>query len=323
MSNVVQRLYSKFDRLDVAITLILVLLFGIFIVSAPDVFLRFDIYRSFMTTLPYIGILALAVTFIVTLGEIDLSFPSVMALSAWAFAKTFEMTGSASTAFVVSLIAGASCGAVNGAIITLIGVPSIVATIGTMFVWRGLVNVLAEGKGIPVVELAETTFRDILVGRIFGEIPMQFVWFIIAAIVLIYIYRRHVFGTHVLFVGDNKVSAHMMGINVNLVRMLCYIFMGVASAFAGVLLVSEVTYFWPSTGDGFLLPALAAVFVGGTSVFGGRGSMYGTLAGVFVIGSLEAGIVAMGLKGFYTQLIYGLLITLAVCSYTIFIERRR
>ncbi|WP_171212754.1 hypothetical protein [Ruegeria sp. HKCCA5426] len=88
------------------------------------------------------------------------------------------------------------------------------------------------------------------------------------------------------------------------------------SGLSAVFLQSEVTYFWP-TGDGFLLPALAAVFIGGTSVFGGRGSMYGTFVGILIIGSLEAGIVAMRVQGFYTQLIYGLTNTIAVSIYAL------
>ncbi|VAW10773.1 Ribose ABC transport system, permease protein RbsC (TC 3.A.1.2.1) [hydrothermal vent metagenome] len=309
------------NRIDLSITLIFIALYAVFIIGAPDVYLRFDIYRSFMSTLPYMGLLALAVTFIVTLGEIDLSFPSVMGVSAWTFGTVFVATGSMGLAMVGCIAVGMACGMLNGLIITRIGVPSIVATIGTMFLWRGMVNVLAQGKGIALVELTGSPLYPILVGRIWGGIPMQFVWFTIIAVLMILIYRRHVFGAHVLFVGDNEASARMMGIRTVRVRMTCYVLMGAMSGLAAIFLLSEVTYFWPSTGEGFLLPALAAVFIGGTSVFGGRGSMYGTLIGVFIIGSLEAGIVAMGVQGFYTQLIYGLIITLAVSIYAVAMRR--
>ncbi|MEY8120877.1 ABC transporter permease, partial [Falsihalocynthiibacter sp. BN13B15] len=278
--------------IDVAITVIFFLLLGMYVIGAPEVYLKFDIYRSFMSTLPYMGFLALGVTFIVTLGEIDLSFPSIMGVSAWVFATVFTLTDSAMISILASIGSGMVCGALNGFIITRIGVPSIVATIGTMFLLRGLVNVLAEGKGIPLVELRESAFHPILVGRIGGEIPMQFVWFCLISILMITVYRRHIFGSHVLFVGDNKDSAKMMGIHSDRVRMTSYVLLGAMSALSAIFLLSEVTYFWPTTGEGFLLPALAAVFIGGTSVFGGRGSMYGTFIGILIIGSLEAGIVA-------------------------------
>lgn len=309
------------NPIDVSITVIFFLLITMYLVGAPEVYLHFDIYRSFMSTLPYMGLLALGVTFIVTLGEIDLSFPSVMGVSAWVFATVFSITANIPLSILACVAAGMACGAMNGLLITKIGVPSIVATIGTMFLWRGLVNVLAEGKGIPLVEMRDSVFNDVLVGRLFGQIPMQFVWFSLIAALLIAVYRRHVFGSHVLFVGDNKNSAQMMGIRADRVRMICYILMGAMSGLSAVFLLSEVTYFWPTTGDGFLLPALAAVFIGGTSVFGGRGSMYGTLIGIMIIGSLEAGIVAMGVQGFYTQLIYGLTITVAVSIYALVMEK--
>lgn len=309
------------NMIDVAITVIFVMLICMYVIGAPEVYLHFDIYRSFMSTLPYMGILALGVTFIVTLGEIDLSFPSVMGVSAWVFATIFTLSGSVPLSIIASISAGMACGAINGLLITRIGVPSIVATIGTMFLWRGLVNVLAQGKGIPLVEMRDTFAHSVLVGRLGGNIPMQFVWFSFIALLMITIYRRHIFGSHVLFVGDNKDSAKMMGIRSDRVRMTCYVLMGAMSGLSAIFLLSEVTYFWPTTGEGFLLPALAAVFIGGTSVFGGRGSMYGTLIGIFIIGSLEAGIVAMGVQGFYTQLIYGATITVAVSIYAYFMKQ--
>ena len=304
-----------------SITIIFILLYAVFIGGSPEVYLSFDIYCSFMSTLPYMGLLALAATFIVTLGEIDLSFPSVMGVAAWVFASTFTASNSVTLALLACIFVGIICGAINGFIIIRIGVPSIVTTIGTMFLWRGLVNVLAQGRGMALVEMTESPWHSVLVGRIWGDIPMQFVWFMLIAVLLILVYRRHLFGSHVLLVGDNIRSAQMMGIRANGVWVSCYVFMGCIASFATVFLLSEVTYFWPSTGGGFLLPALAAVFIGGTSVFGGRGSMYGTLIGVFIIGSLEAGIVAMGIQGFYTQLIYGLIITIAVSIYAVVLKK--
>jgi simple sugar transport system permease protein len=134
--------------------------------------------------------------------------------------------------------------------------------------------------------------------------------------------NRHRFGSHVLFVGDNEASARMMGINVSWVKALVFMQMGLFAAFAGILSTLEVTYFWPSQGEGYLLMSIAAVFVGGTSVFGGMGTIYGTFIGALIIGSLEAGIVASGLTGFWTRVIYGLIIMVSVSIYAILLKRR-
>ena len=309
--------------IQIAITLILAGLFLLFLIGNPDVFLRYDIYRSFMSTMPFFGILALSMTFVVTLGEIDLSFPSVLGFSSWVFGTVFVSSESFLLALAVCLLVGLTAGLVNGLLVAKVGIPSIVTTIGTMFLWRGLVNMAAEGKGIALVGLRESPLHAVFVGRLFGDaLPMQFVWMLAIALVLGLFYRRHRFGSHVLLVGDNAASAAMMGIKVDRIKITCFMLVGGCAALAGVVLTSEVTYFWPSQGEGMLLTALAAVFIGGTSVFGGRGTMYGTLIGVFIIGSMEAGIVAIGLTGFYVQFLYGLLITLSVAIYALLMRRQ-
>ena len=309
--------------IQIAITVILAGLYLLFLFGNPDVFLHYDIYRSFMSTMPFFGIVALAMTFVVTLGEIDLSFPSVLGFSSWIFGTVFVSSGSFLLALLACLAVGVSAGLINGLLVAKVGIPSIVATIGTMFLWRGLVNMAAQGKGIPLVDLRGSVLHEVFVGRIFGDaLPMQFVWMLVIALLLGLFFRRHRFGNHVLLVGDNAASAAMMGIRVDRIKIACFMLVGGCAALAGVFLTSEVTYFWPSQGDGMLLTALAAVFIGGTSVFGGRGTMYGTLIGVFIIGSLEAGIVAIGLTGFYVQFLYGLLITLSVAVYALLLRRQ-
>ncbi len=318
-----RRLAQKY-KIQVAITAILLGLYVIFIVGNPGVFLRYDIYRAFMSTMPFFGVMALALTFVVSLGEIDLSFPSVLGFSSWAFGTVFAASGSFELAFLVCLLLGLLAGLVNGLLVAKIGIPSIVATIGTMFLWRGAVNIAAQGKGIALVSLKDSWLHPVFTGRLFdGALPMQFVWMTAFALLLGLIYRRHRFGSHVLFVGDNADSAAMMGINVDRVRILCFMLVGLFAALAGVFLTNEVTYFWPSQGGGLLLTTLAAVFIGGTSVFGGRGTIYGTFVGVLIIGSLEAGIVGIGLTGFYVQFLNGLLIIISVSIYALMLRRER
>lgn len=315
-------------KLEISITGVLGAVFLLFLIGNPSVFTRFDIYYSFMSTIPFFGIMALALTFVVTLGEMDLSFPSVLAFSAWIFGKVLEITGNIWIALLACLAVGLAAGALNSLLIVKIGIPSLVATIGTMFFFRGLVNVCAQGKGISLVNARETLFYQLCVGRIhvpFFErvnIPAQAVWFLGLGIALWCLLNRHRFGSHVLFVGDNVESSRMMGINVDLVRTTVFMQMGLFAAFAGILSTLEVTYFWPSQGEGYLLMTIAAVFVGGTSVFGGMGTIYGTIVGALIIGSLEAGIVAIGLTGFWTRVIYGLIIMVSVSIYAIMLRRR-
>jgi simple sugar transport system permease protein len=108
-----------------------------------------------------------------------------------------------------------------------------------------------------------------------------------------------------------------MGVNVARTRILVFCLVGVAAAFAGILASLQVSFFWPSLGDGYLLKTLSSVFLGGTSVFGGAGTIFGTFIGSFIIGAIEAAIVAIGLTGFWTQFIYGLIIIVSVSMHAI------
>jgi simple sugar transport system permease protein len=190
-----------------------------------------------------------------------------------------------------------------------------------MFFWRGLVNVCGQGFGESLVPVNETFLFKVFVGRLGGVVPAQAIWFLVLTAVFWLILKRHRFGGHVLLVGDNFESARMMGIRVNRIKMIVFMQMGFFASLAGILASLEVTYLWPSMGAGYLLRTLAAVFVGGTSVFGGVGTMFGTFIGAIIIGSLEGGIVAIGLTGFWTQLIYGLIIIVSLSIYSYF--RRR
>ena len=309
-------------RLEISIFLVFLAVYLLFLIGNFSVFSRFDIYYSFMSTIPFSGIMALAMTFVVTLGEIDLSFPSVLAFAAWVFGKVLEITGDIWLAALCCLTTGVLSGLLNSLLIVRIGIPSLVSTIGTQFFFRGLVNVCAQGMGIPLVKATNTLFYQLCVGRLFGLIPAQAIWFGLLAVAFGLVLKRHRFGSHVLFVGDNKESARMMGINVDRVKTWAFVQMGFFAAFAGILCTLEVTYFWPSQGQGYLLTTLAAVFIGGTSVFGGMGTIFGTFIGALIIGSLEAGIIAIGLTGFWVQAIYGTIILIAVSIYAMLLRKR-
>ena len=324
MQNFFNSYFFKTHKLEISIFFIALVLFLIYFIGANHVFTRFPIYRAFMQSMPFFGIIAISATFVVTLGEIDLSFPSIVGITSLTFGMLLTATnGNFFIAFSLSAALGMFAGLINGLLVTKIGIPSIVATIGTLFFWRGLVNVVAQGSGIAIVDVAENTWpHTLFVEKIFGYIPAQFVWFVVLTILMQWIYRYHKFGSHLHFVGDNKESSIMMGINVDNVKIIAFVQLGFFSALAGIFTMYEMLYFWPTQGSGLMLTTLAAVFVGGTSVFGGKGTIVGTFIGVLIIGSLESGIVALGLSGFYIQFIYGLMITSAVTIYAI-IQRKK
>lgn len=287
-----------------------------FIVMAPDTFLKSRIYVAFMSTIPFFAMTAMPLTMIVIAGEMDLSFPSIMAMGMITFMLTYNATSSVWLAFLVALLTGVFIGWLNGIIVVKFGIPSLVATIGTQFFWRGAVLVLGQGRSGTLVYTKDSFLHPLLVGRLGGEFPMQMIWLLVVAGLIWVLLNRHKFGAHIYLIGDNVKSAELMGINTGRTRILAFALVGLVSAFAGVIASLHVTYFWPSLGDGYLLRTLASVFLGGTSVFGGVGSLFGTFLGAFIIGAIEAATVAIGLTGFWTQLIYGLIIVLSVIMHT-------
>ncbi len=287
-----------------------------FIVMAPDTFLESKIYYAFMSTIPFFAMSAMPLTLIVIAGEMDLSFPSIMAMGMISFMFTYDATTNVWLAFIAALVTGAIIGWLNGVIVVRFGIPSLVATIGTQFFWRGAVLVLGQGKSGSLGYTKETFLHPLFVSKIFGKFPMQMIWLIVIAVLMWFLLNRHKFGAHIQLIGDNVKSAELMGINTGRTRIMTFMLVGLVSAFSGVVASLYVTYFWPSLGDGYLLSTLASVFLGGTSVFGGVGTIFGTFIGAFIIGAIEAATVAIGLTGFWTQLIYGLIIVLSVIMHT-------
>ncbi len=307
-------------RTQVGLIGIAIIVLLLFMVTSPDVFLSPQIYKSFLSTVPFVGVMALGLTMILAMGEIDLSFPSVMALSGFIFAIVFKTTGSIFIALIASIATGAVVGLLNGLLITKIGIPSIIVTIGMQFFIRGFSNILSQGRAYPMA-LSGSFFYKIFAGDILG-LPSQSYWFIGLGIFLWFILFRHKFGEHILFTGDNEDATKMMGINVDRVKIATFILMAVLASFAGVLDIFRMRTWWPTMGEGYLMMVVATVFVGGTSMHGGDATILGTLIGAFLIGSLEAGIVAAGLSGFWTRFIYGLLIIAAVTLHTVLKERK-
>ena len=317
------RRFIRINSAQLGIFGVFVALWLIFIVSAPKTFLAPQIYSAFMASIPFFAMMAIPLTIIVIAGEMDLSFPSIMAMGMVSFSFVYNHTnfiGNATVqvflAIIAALITGALIGWLNGTIIVKFGIPSLVVTIGTQFFWRGAVLVLTQGANFTLIFIKKTFFYPLFVGKIGGFLPMQMVWLVVITILGWVLLNRHKFGAHIYLIGDNVKSAELMGINTGRRRIQAFMLVGLVAAFAGVLASFYVAYFWPSLGDGYLLSTLASVFLGGTSVFGGVGTIMGTFLGAFIIGSIEAATVAVGLTGFWTQLIYGFIIVLSVIMHT-------
>ena len=305
--------FAFIGRLEgLPIAVVLGLLYLVFIFTAPSVFTGYLIYTSFLQTVPPMLVLGIGLTFIITAGEIDLSFPAVVALAGFVFTWCFKYLHSPWIGFLLALASGALVGYVNGLLVARLRVPSIMATLAAQFFWYGVTLLVAGGLQIDIASVITEPIHTIFVGRLFGKIPMQAFWSLGLVALFWFILNRHKFGEAIMFIGDNAEVARVMGINVEATRVRLFTMNGVIAAFAGLLLTLEINVFFPTQGQGMLLPVMAAVFIGGTSIAGGQGVLVGTFFGSYIIGSLEAGVVATGIGGYWVQLVEGFVMAAVV-----------
>lgn len=298
-------------RLQFSVLTIFLGIWAIFFILNPAAFTNPYTYHALLSFTPISVILAMALTLVIICGEMDLSFPSIMGFSAFIFSSILLLTGNSAIALIGALIAGSIAGFTNGVLVARLGLPSFITTLGMNFLWRGIIMVLSGGWGKTLGMVKGTFLHSIMVGRV-QLIPAQAFWMVGFLVLFWLILNRHKLGNHILITGDNAESARMMGINVEWTKIIVFTQMGLFASIAGVIDSLEMLNFYPSMGEAFFLTVFAAIFIGGTSPFGGEGTIFGTFVGGLIIGILAMGILASGLTGFWTRLFYGLIIIISL-----------
>jgi ribose/xylose/arabinose/galactoside ABC-type transport system permease subunit len=294
--------------------IVLVAMLGCFFLGNPEVFSQWSIYRAVLIGLPVVLFVVVPLVYVVTVGEIDLSFPATIGMSGWVFALVVQAGYDPFIGLAAAIAAGLFLGICVGWLVVYANLSSLIATLGMNFMLRGLIQISTEGKSIALVTLPQSVAYKLFAGQVLG-IPMQMIWAVLFVIVCSMIYNRHRFGVHVHVAGDNPDAAQQMGINVKRVRLQTFAFVGLGAALSGVFAVFINYTWWPTSGDGYLLPALASVFVGGTAPWGGIGTIIGSAIGAFTVSFIQSGVVGAGLSGFYVQFFYGLIIILSLLGH--------
>jgi ribose/xylose/arabinose/galactoside ABC-type transport system permease subunit len=302
------------NRASLGSLAVFILMMAVFMWANPRVFTTWAIYSSVLTTLPVQIFLVVPLVFVVTSGEIDLSFPATMGFTAWMFALVVQAGYDPFLGLAAAVATGIVVGVLVGSLVVYCNLSSLIATLGMNFMLRGLILIFTEGKSISLPTLADTWAFQLFNSVVWG-VPVQIFWAIGFTIFSAFLYRRHRFGVRVHIVGDNPDSAQQMGINVKRVRTNTFVFVGIGAAFAGVFSTMINFTWWPTSGDGYLLPALASVFIGGTPTWGGIGTVFGGAIGALTVSFIQTGIVGAGLSGFYVQFFNGLIIVLSLLGH--------
>ena len=298
------------------------LLMIVFLIGAPEVWIRPNLHQSVFVMMPTLLFMVVPLVFLVTSGEIDLSFASTYGLSAYVFALIVSAGIDPILGLFAGVCTGAIVGATVGALIVFGKLSSLVASLGVLFLIRGFLFVSTNSRSITLLEIDSHWMYPILVGKIYG-FPVQVIWAVLFVVFSYFLFNRHVFGIHIHHVGDNEVSASQMGINVKEIKIKAFMFVGVGAAFAGIFSTLITYTFFPTQGFGYLLLALAAVFIGGTPYWGGLGTIAGAVFGVGVIAYMEIGVVAVGMSGTWRQFFNGLIILLALLGHRLHGDRVR
>lgn len=256
-----------------------------------------------------IAIMAVAFTFVLSAGQIDLSFGSVVALSALSAAVVLQGTGLWWLAAASGLGAGALVGLVNGSFTVFLRLPSFLVTLATMGIVAGIARVLTDLQSVPVTQ---PTFVAIFGGGRIGIFSTILVWLLVATAFGWHVLRQRRYGAHVLAVGDNSAAASAAGVNVILTRLSVFVVMSSTAALAGLLYAGRLEGARYTLGETDLLTVIAAVIVGGTSLFGGRGSVFGSVVGAVLLSIINNGLIIAGLNVSQQMIVKGVIILLAV-----------
>lgn len=255
------------------------------------------------------GILAVGMTFVCITGGIDLSVGAIIAMVTVFTADTIKSTGSIPLAILVGIAAGLAIGLLNGAGIAFGKMPPFVMTLGTTSVARGIAYIYTNGMPISIKNRDFTAIGNRM---LFGKIPVAAIYFLVVLLVGFVLLSKTVFGRHVYSVGSNAEATRLSGISVKRTLFLVYAMSGLLAGVAGVLYAAQMGIGTPIAGDGYELSAISAVFVGGASVSGGSGTIWGTFFGAAIIGILNNIMNLTGVNTYFQMLISGLIIIVAV-----------
>lgn len=256
------------------------------------------------------ALIAFGMTFVILTGGIDLSVGSTLALTGAISAGLLAGGMDPFLAMLIGLLLGAVLGAVNGVIIAKGKVAPFIATLATMTIYRGLTLVYTDGK--PVSGLGDSLAFQMFGKGYFLGIPVPVLTMLLAFLVLYFILRKTTFGRRVYAIGGNEEASRLSGINVDRITIAVYSLTGMLAALSALILTSRLNSAQPTAGQSYELDAIAAVVLGGTSLTGGRGWIFGTLVGALIIGVLNNGLNLIGVSSFFQQVVKGVVILIAV-----------
>lgn len=296
------------DKISKYILLLVFIALTAFFSVAANSFFRVNNFMNISKQSAVIGILAVAMTFVIISGGIDLSVGSILGLSGAILGSIAQADNpNWQLGIVAALGAAVIIGLINGIFIAKFHVVPFIQTLAMMTIARGLTMIYSDGKPISKLHESFTGMGSASIG-----IPIAAWIFLLTTAAAYYILKHTVFGVKVYALGGNEKAALISGINTDALKILVYVISGFLSGLAAVVLTARVASALPRAGEGYEMDAIAAVVIGGASLTGGRGTISGTLIGTLLIGVLSNGMDLMSIDSYHQSVIKGIIIILAV-----------
>ncbi|RUW54405.1 MULTISPECIES: ABC transporter permease [unclassified Mesorhizobium] len=255
------------------------------------------------------GLIAFAMALLIISGEIDLSVAAIIALASTMMGMAVQAGAGTPVLVLIGIVVGLGCGAFNGLLVTRLGLPSIVVTIGTMSLFRGIAFIILGDqayKGYP------ESFAFFGQGYVWWVVSFELVLFLIAAVVYWFLLHRTSFGRRIFAIGNNPVAAQFSGVRVGRIKFILFCLTGLMSGIASVLITSRLGSTRPSIAQGYELEVITMVVLGGVSILGGAGSILGVVLAAFIMGLVTFGLGLLNVPGIVMSIFIGLLLIIVI-----------
>ncbi|MDR1133752.1 MAG: ABC transporter permease [Synergistaceae bacterium] len=308
-----KRMFVILDKAGILLALfIMVIIFSLM----SNVFLTSNNLLTIFLQVAVYSLIAFGISFVLIAGGIDLSSGAIIGLSGMIGALVIIHTSNMWWGFMACLATGFFCGLVNGLLVTKLKLVPFIITLGTMYIFRGLIFIINSGKPASLRTAGEFIGKELFffigTGRVFGIVPFPVMIVLIVALITQLILKKTRYARELFAVGSNPEAARLSGINTDWVSFRAYIICGLICSLAGFLLTARMSTAQVNAGSSYELEGISASVMGGVSISGGAGTIFGAFSGALLMGTLRNGLNLNGVDSFWQQVIVGAVIILAV-----------
>ncbi|MCL5072777.1 MAG: ABC transporter permease [Actinobacteria bacterium] len=310
----------KVNSISPSLLIVLIVMFVIFGSINRD-FFSFQNFKGIIASLSVTGVMSVGLAFVVLTGNFDVSIGSILGFSAVVMGKLFNVNGGnipIPVIIIVGLLVGAAVGALNGFLVTFVGINSVITTLGTLAVFRGLSFLYANDPSL----IDNKTYVALGRGFIAKAIPYTFIYLLVVFVVAYLVLRFTKFGRDIYQVGSNPSAARLAGLSTKKMQFWSFVIAGVTSAMAAVIMTSQAAFAQGEFGLGFEFTILTIVVLGGISLTGGRGTLVGVAVALLIINSISNGLTMMSVPVNWREAFNGIILIAAILIDSIRVRRR-